>query len=84
MDVVAQTLDPGKAADALSSGNGQTVLAWVAVALALALGFVVKLLVDSYKAQIADGRENGRILAENAAALRGLTDLIKTLSSRSA
>jgi hypothetical protein len=70
--VLAQ-LDPSKAADALSTGNPQTILAVALVFVVAVAVFLGKMLLDSFKTQLVDAR------ADTAAEIKRGTDSTDTL-----
>ena len=80
MDAVAQTLDPGKAADALSTGNTQTVLAYVAVFFALVSVALGVLLV---RVLIARAERAENLVAANTDTNKALIDLLRTARASS-
>ena len=71
----AQTLDPTKAADALASGNTQTVLASVAVFFALVSVTLGTLL---YKMLIGRAERAESLVAANTDTNKALIDLLRT------
>lgn len=75
-------MDPDKAAAAIAAGDAKTVLAYACVALALVAVGLGSLLYRSLMTQIADGKENGKLVAANETALRNLTDAVKLWATR--
>ena len=75
-----QTLDAGKAADALSTGNTQTVLAYVAVFFALVSVALGVLLV---RVLIARAERAENLVAANTDTNKTLIDLLRTARASS-
>ena len=76
----AQTLDPDKTAAALSTGNAQTVLAYVAVFFAtvsVALGALL------YKMLLARAERAENLVAANTDTNKTLIDLLRTARASS-